>query len=56
MSEDAKNLREMKQRIAEACGAELQAVLTKHGCTLKALPSINADGRIETRIEIAVKE
>ena len=44
---------EQRQRV-EACKQELQKVLDKHGCGLRAVPLVTADGRLAATVEIVV--
>ena len=55
----ADELRIARERVSKACLAELQQVLTRHGCQLHAVPFFVPDNgtyRLATRIEIIIQD
>jgi hypothetical protein len=45
-------LADEQQRTVEACKLELQAVLDRYSCGLRATPFVTADGRLAATVEI----
>ena len=49
-------LADEQRRRVEACKLELQQVLDKHGCGLRAAPVVTADGRLAATVEIVATD
>jgi hypothetical protein len=49
-------LADEQRRKVEACKAEMQAVMDKHGCGLRAVPFVTQDGRLAATVEIVPTE
>lgn len=56
LRDEARAIREIKQKRLEACNAALGELLQRHGCALVGVPFIAPDGRITARVELVPKE